>query len=204
MILKKKIVEEKQLVNFEIDIANCFNNAKIRSPIHLHGNNEKQLINIFKDIKAKDWVFSSWRSHYHCLLKGVPPDVLKKDILEGKSINLIYPEYKIYSSAIVGGIIPIALGTALGLKKNNSNEQVFLFLGEMTSETGTAHEAHKYATSFDLPITFILEINHKSVCTNTLKTWNMKNYSLIGKSKVIHYEYELPWPHAGAGVRVQF
>jgi len=197
-------VDKQELIDFEKDIANCFNNAKIRSPIHLHGNNEKQLINIFKDIKSNDWVFSSWRSHYHCLLKGVPKQILKEDILKGKSINLIYPEYKIYTSAIVGGIIPIALGTALGLKKNNTNEKVYLFLGEMTSETGAAHEAHKYATSFDLPIVFILEINHKSVCTDTLKTWNMEQYSLIGKSKVIHYEYELPWPHAGAGVRVQF
>ena len=195
---------EEDLIKFERDIANCFNKAKIKAPIHLHGNNEKQLINIFKEVKSEDWVFSSWRSHYHCLLKGVPHNILKKDIINGKSINLIYPDYKIYTSAIVGGIIPIALGTALALKKDNVRENVFLFLGEMTSETGAAHEAHKYAVSFDLPIKFILEINHKSVCTNTLKTWNMKKYSLIGKSKVIHYEYDLPWPHAGAGVRVQF
>ena len=25
-----------------------------------------------------------------------------------------------------------------------------------------------------------------------------------GKPKVIYYSYDLPWPHAGAGVRVQF
>ena len=60
----------------------------------------------------------------------------------------------------------------------------------------------KYAEANNLPIRFILEINHKSVCTDTLKTWNMNNYSLIGKSNVIYYEYDLPWPHAGAGVRV--
>ena len=27
-----------------------------------------------------DWVFCSWRSHYQCLLKGVPPKKLKKEI----------------------------------------------------------------------------------------------------------------------------
>ena len=51
---------------------------------------------------------------------------------------------------------------------------------------------------------FVIEINHKSVCTDTLKTWNMEDYSLKGKKNVIHYEYELPWPHAGSGTRVQF
>ena len=81
---------------------------------------------------------------------------------------------------------------------------VNLFIGGMTSETGTAHEAHKYAVSHDLPIRFIVEINHKSVCTDTLKTWNLEKYTLVGKEKVFSYEYELPWPHAGAGVRVQF
>ena len=197
-------MNQKELVDFEKDIADSFNDAKIKAPIHLHGNNENQLIEIFKSINKNDWIFSSWRSHYHCLLKGVPPEELKEDILKGKSITLIYPEYKIYTSAIVGGIIPIALGTAYALKKEGSQDKVNLFMGGMTSETGAAHEAHKYATALDLPIRFIVEINHKSVCTDTLKTWNMKNYSLLGKDKVIHYEYELPWPHAGAGKRVQF
>ena len=197
-------MNKKELENFEKEIADSFNNAQIKAPIHLHGNNEEKLIEIFKSIKPNDWIFSSWRSHYHCLLKGVPPERLKRDILDGKSITLIYPEYKIYTSAIVGGIIPIALGTAMALKKMGSNDKVNLFMGGMTSETGAAHEAHKYATSFDLPLRFIIEINHKSVCTDTLKTWNKKNYSLIGKTNVIHYEYDLPWPHAGAGKRVQF
>ena len=197
-------MKAEELVAFEKEIADSFNSAKIKAPIHLHGNNEKQLLEIFKTIKQKDWIFSSWRSHYHCLLKGVPVQRLRKDILNGKSITLIYPEYKIYTSAIVGGIIPIALGTAFALKRERSEDKVNLFMGGMTSETGAAHEAHKYAVANDLPIRFIVEINHKSVCTDTLITWNMSEYTLIGKPKVIHYEYELPWSHAGAGKRVQF
>tara|TARA_B100000242_G_scaffold294179_1_gene275299 strand:+ start:1229 stop:1822 length:594 start_codon:yes stop_codon:yes gene_type:complete len=192
------------LINFEKEIASAFNDGQIRAPIHLHGNNEEQLIKIFKSIKKEDWIFSSWRSHYHCLLKGVPPERLKKDILNGKSISLLYPEYNIYTSAIVGGSIPIALGTALSLKLQKKNQKVYLFIGEMTSETGAAHEAHKYATAYDLPLIFVIEINHKSVCTDTLKTWNLKDYTLKGRKNVIHYEYDLPWPHSGAGIRVQF
>ena len=197
-------MQAKDLWGFEQEIASIFNAAKIKAPIHLHGNNEEELIKIFKSIKKEDWIFSSWRSHYHCLLKGVPAEKLKKDIISGKSITLIYPEYKIFTSAIVGGIIPIALGAALGVKQKGLKEKIYLFMGGMTSETGVAHEAHKYAVANDLPIEFIIEINHKSVCTDTLKTWNLKNYSLLGKDKVKSYEYDLPWPHAGAGVRVQF
>lgn len=195
---------ESSLVAFERRIADEFNSAKIRAPIHLHGGNESQLIKIFSNIAKQDWIFSSWRSHYHCLLKGVREDVLFHDIVQGKSISLLYPEYKIYTSAIVGGIIPIALGTAKALQLNNSDEHVYLFMGEMTSETGAASEAHRYAVNFDLPITFIIEDNGKSVCTNTSEAWGSSSLSLIDKPKVLYYSYDLPWPHAGAGTRVQF
>lgn len=196
---------KEQLIEFEQKVASTFNSAKIKAPVHLHGNNEEKLIEIFKDINEKDWIFTSWRSHYHCLLKGVPEEILFDDIVKGKSITLIYPEYKIYSSAIVGGIIPIALGTAMGLKlKGISDSKVILFMGGMTSETGIANEAIKYSIGQDLPIKFIIEINHKSVCTETLPTWGIDDYSLKNSAKVEFYEYDLPWPHAGAGQRVQF
>ena len=38
----------------------------------------KNLIKIFKNIKSDDWVFSTWRNHYHALLKGIPKELLKK------------------------------------------------------------------------------------------------------------------------------
>ena len=197
-------MNKEKLLEFEAEIAQSFNSAEIRAPIHLHGGNEEQLINIFKNVKGKDWVFSSWRSHYHCLLKGVPRELLMKDIKDGKSITLMYPEYKVYTSAIVGGIIPIALGTALAVKNAKKDETIHLFIGEMTSETGAAHEAHKYAVNHDLPIKIIIEDNRKSVCTETYSTWKLEELTLKGQPKVIYYEYELPWPHAGAGKRVQF
>ena len=109
-------MNKSKLIQFENNIAELFNNAKIKAPIHLYSNNEDNLIKIFKKIKKNDWVFCSWRSHYQCLLKGVPPRIVEKEILNGKSISLCFPEYNIYSSAIVGGVIPIATGVALSNK----------------------------------------------------------------------------------------
>ena len=194
----------ESLKAFEKKVADSFNSAEIRAPIHLHGGNEEALLRIFNKVEKEDWIFSSWRSHYHCLLKGVPEEVLFTDITNGKSITLIYPKYNIYTSAIVGGIVPIALGTALALKKEKKKGKVYLFMGEMTSETGSAHEAHKYAVAHDLPIKFIIEDNGKSVCTDTAKVWSIKEPTLKEKQLVEYYQYDLPWPHAGAGVRVQF
>ena len=80
-------MNKKKLIKFEEEIANLFNQAKIKAPVHLYHGNENQIIKIFKKIKKKDWVFCSWRSHYQCLLKGVPPNRIKKEINEGKSIS---------------------------------------------------------------------------------------------------------------------
>ena len=92
-----KNYSEEELIKFETDIAECFNEGMIKSPIHLYSGNESEIINVFKNINDEDWVFCTWRSHYQCLLKGVPQEVLKSDIIKGKSITLCYPEYKIYS-----------------------------------------------------------------------------------------------------------
>ena len=156
-------MNKKYLIEFENDIAKTFNEGKIRSPIHLYSNNEDFLIKFFKRIKKNDWVFCSWRSHYQCLLKGVPPKKLKKEIMNGKSISLCFPEHKIYSSAIVGGILPVSLGLALSLKRKNSKNKVYCFIGDMTSETGIAHETIKYSINKKLPIHFIVEDNSKSL-----------------------------------------
>ena len=199
-------MNKKDLINFENDIANVFNSGKIRAPIHLYSNNEDFLIKFFKKIKKNDWVFCSWRSHYQCLLKGVPAKILKKEILDGKSISLCFPEYKIYSSAIVGGSIPIAVGLALSLKRKKQKDKVYCFMGDMTSETGIAHECIKYSRNYKLPIHFIIEDNSKSVCTDTRKAWATKKLSYQNKSDkyVTYYKYKLKYPHAGAGKRVQF
>ena len=198
------MLNKQQLIAFEKRVADEFNSARIKAPIHLHGGNESQLLEIFSEIYPDDWVFTSWRSHYHCLLKGVDPETLFSDICKGKSITLLYPEHKIYSSAIVGGIVPIALGVAKAIQLDGISEHVYLFIGEMTSETGATVEAHRYAVNHDLPITFIIEDNGKSVCTDTREAWGAPTISLVGQPKVRHYTYELPWPHAGAGKRVQF
>jgi TPP-dependent pyruvate/acetoin dehydrogenase alpha subunit len=195
----------QELINFETDIGNLFNEGKIKAPIHLYDGNEDEMINIFNQINDDDWVFCTWRSHYQCLLKGVTKEELTKDILDGKSITLCYPEYKIYSSAIVTGSIPIATGTALDIKRKGQTNHVWCFVGDMSSETGTFFENWKYSVNHDLPITFVIENNNKSVCTITSEVWNSNELFFKNETrKIIYYEYESRYPHAGSGKRIQF
>jgi TPP-dependent pyruvate/acetoin dehydrogenase alpha subunit len=199
-------LNEKDLVDFETEIADLFNAAKIRAPVHLYSGNEAQIIDVFGDIRTEDWLFCSWRSHYQCLLKGVLREEVKSEILAGHSISLCFPKERIFSSAIVGGVLPIAVGTALSIKLRGGTERVHCFMGDMTSETGIAHECIKYSRNLELPIRFIVEDNGLSVCTDTRAAWKQDPLSFESASDpmIVYYKYKTRYPHAGAGVRVQF
>ena len=93
-------MNKKELILFEEEIADLFNKGKIRAPVHLYQGNEDKIIEFFKRVNKNDWIFCSWRSHYQCLLKGVPQKKIKKTIISGSSISLCFPEYNIYSSGI--------------------------------------------------------------------------------------------------------
>ena len=206
-----KTLNKEQLIAFENDIAECFNNKQIRAPIHLQNGCEDDLISIFEDINEEDWCCGSWRFHYERLLKGVKPEVLKQAIRDGRSISLCFKEQRIITSAIVGGILPIALGLAMDIKRKNGTNKVFCFLGDMSSETGVFAECFKYAVAHKLPITFVVADNGKSVMTNTKEVWNIKKTTMEDLDDnfeckwLIYYQYDgSKWAHSGTNIRVQF
>lgn len=203
------MLTKEQLIEFENDIADSFNNALIKAPVHLYNGNEEQIIDVFTkhNVSKDDWVLCSWRSHYQCLLKGVPPQKLKNAILQGRSISLSFKDYRVLCSGIVTGQLSVSLGIALDIKRRGGKNKVYCFMGDMTSETGAAHECIKYARNHKLPIHFIIEDNGKSVCTDTRATWAMDKltYEDVNDEYVTYYKYKLDkYPHAGAGIRVQF
>ncbi len=190
------------LIAFEEGIASDFNAGLIRYPVHLESGNEDDLINVFKSVKPNDWIFGTWRLHSKALLKGVPPEELRAAIHRGESMALRFDKQRVYGSAIVGGTVPIALGTALAVKRSGSDEHVWLFIGDMAAESGIVYEALKYAHNFELPITFVVEDNGVSVLTDTREVWGKNNHEV--DISVIRFQYKSRWPHAGAGQRIQF
>ena len=199
------------LITFEAEIATEFNAGKIPYPVHLESGNENQLIEIFKDVRPDDWIFGSWRLHLKCLLKGVSRETLKDAIRRGESMALRFPKERVYGSAIVGGTLPIALGVALAIKRYGGEVKVWCFLGDMTFRSGIAYECMTYAANFELPITWVVEDNGVSVCTDTREVWGLGRKlgpeglaQVCNRGSIRYYQYQSKWPHAGAGVRVQF
>ena len=130
--MKNTKLTKQDLINFEKEIVSIYEKGLIKAPIHLSGNNEDILIKIFKKIDIKnDWVFSNWRNHYHALLKGINKQKLKEMIINGKSMGINSKKHKFYSSSIVGGCLPVALGTALAIKIRKKKSKVWCFIGDM-------------------------------------------------------------------------
>ena len=79
-------------------------------------------------------------------------------------------------------------------------------MGEMTSESGIAHETIKYSKNHKLPIRFIIEDNGLSVCTNTRKAWSSKilTYEKNKDPMIVYYKYKNKYPHAGTRTRIKF
>lgn len=217
-------MNKDELIAFRDDIAATYKTGVIRGPIHLRDGNEQVLIDLFErlSIGHQDFVFSTWANHFHALLKGVPPKKVKARILEGESMAMNFPEYRFFTSAIVGGILPIATGVSAGIVRKGDDSRVFCFIGDMAFRTGIAHESIMYGISHDLPITFIVEDNGKSVGTPTADAWGkVPTDELVGfyqslitkevpgrqeasKCGLVYYTYELTMPHSGVGEFISF
>ena len=190
----------ERLLAFEERVATAFIDRKILSPIHLSKGNEEQLINIFHDVKDEDWLFVSWRSHFHCLLKGVPEEELYQEIVNGRSMFLNFPAHRIVASAIVGGVLPIALGVALAHKRLGSKERVWVFVGDMTARTGVFDEFMDYARGHELNISIIVEDNGVSTNTPTEEVWGTGHRGVHQQ----YYQYKRGYPHTGVDQWVNF
>ena len=200
-------MDKEGLLAFEDDIKAEFLKGNIKHPVHFSRGNEEPLVEIFKQVKPGDWVFSTHRSHYHALLHGIAPARLKATIMRGDSMHLMDAEHRFFASAIVAGAIPIAMGVALAIKRQGGKEHIWCFTGDMAAETGAFHESAKYAERFKLPITFIIEDNNLSTTTPTRETWGIPDADGSfhgGFHNLVLYRYIRGCPHINTDEWVEF
>ncbi len=197
------------LIAFSRRVETAYLDKQIRSPVHFCSNSQAQpLIDIFKEIRPHDYVCSNWRSMFHALLKGIPEDELFQQYLDGRSMYVMSKEHRFLSSSIVGGMLPTALGLAMGIRQwriewayEETDPIVWVFVGDMTKETGLFHEFHKYRNRHALPIQVVVEDNKLSTNADTRETWgSLRSLQFYTRT----YNYERTTPHVGLTTRVQF
>lgn len=209
------MLTKKELIDFETLLAKKWEEGKIKVPVHFSGGNEDDLLNVFQRITEGDYVFSTHRNHYHALLHSVPKakllkNILKQDVESGLAGSMCTIDYSrhVFSSAIVGGVCAIAVGTALAIKKDKAPKFVWCFIGDGAVDTGHFYEALRYAEGHSLPIMFVVEDNDRSTCTSKVERWGQMDNGIVQHIKesrhVLWYSYKPTYPHVGTGAYVQF
>jgi hypothetical protein len=86
---------------------------------------------------------------------------------------------------------------AQSIKINGEKKHVWCFIGDAAEDEGHFYEAVRYVDGFDLPCTFIIEDNDRSVCSS--KSQRRGYPSQDWPDCVERYCYKPTYPHAGSG-----
>jgi len=192
------MLTKHDLIDFEKGLADKYDAGEYPYLVHLSGGNEDQLIRIFEEIEPGDYVFSTHRSHYHYLLHGGNPEHLGSLIARGKSMFVFDKELNFYSSSILAGTPAIAAGVAWALKRKHIGNRVWCFIGDGAADEGHFYEAARYVEGWDLPCTFIIEDNNRSVHADKYTRWGRcPDFSQF--KCVRRYYYNATYPHGGSG-----
>jgi pyruvate dehydrogenase E1 component alpha subunit len=146
--------------------------SEFRCPVHLCLGQEDVPVALREVLNPEDWLFSTHRNHGHYLAKGGNEQKLWDEITglesginQGWAGSQCYsdPAINFHATAMVGGLIGVAVGTALALKKQRRTGVVVCCIGDGATEQGVFWEALNAVTLWHLPIMFIIENNGYSV-----------------------------------------
>jgi len=142
--------------------------GKFPGHYHLYIGQEATAVAACAALLPEDFVFSTWRNHGHLLARGAAPDRMLAEILGksggyagGKSgtLHLAVRELGIpATSAMVGGVLPLATGAAVACKRRGSGIAV-AFFGDAALEEGAFYEAMIVASVWQVPILYVCENN---------------------------------------------
>lgn len=146
--------------------------AEFKCPVHLCIGQEDVPVALHGVMQPEDWLFSAHRNHGHYLAKGGSEQRLWDEIMgldsgvnAGWAGSQCYsdPSINFHATAMVGGLIGVAVGTALALKKQRRAGVVVCCIGDGATEEGVFWESLNAAVLWCLPILFICENNRYSV-----------------------------------------
>ncbi len=120
-------------------------------------------------LRDDDVVYSGHRAHGHALAKGAPPPRVLAELMGredglcrglGGSMHLVDTAHGFYgATGVVGGNIPLALGSALAARLLGSDAVAVVFFGDGAVQAGVFAESVNLATLWRLPAILVCENN---------------------------------------------
>ena len=144
-------------------------------------------------LRNKDYIVPSHRGKIPELMMGIDLNYLmagyfnRKEGLGGGRVpagSHMYGDmskHVIPGSGIIGSLIPVAVGAALGIKIKKETGVVLAFFGDGAANRGDFHEGLNMAAAFKLPVVFVLQNNKYSISVSVEKSTGMQNLASRAK-----------------------
>ena len=154
---------------FEEKAAEMYMRGKIGGFLHLYIGEEAIAVGSISALKPQDYIVSHYREHGHALARGMEPRRVMAELFgrsggsskgKGGSMHLFDAERGFLGGyAIVGGMMPIAVGLGLGAQRLGNDSVTLCFFGDGAVNEGEFHESLNLAALWNLPVVFLCENN---------------------------------------------
>ncbi|MBI3091623.1 MAG: thiamine pyrophosphate-dependent dehydrogenase E1 component subunit alpha [Candidatus Tectomicrobia bacterium] len=120
-------------------------------------------------LRRDDYVYGSHRCHAPAIAKGADLGRLMAELAgrsggycagKGGSMHIVAAEVGFLSgTGVVGGTLPLAVGSALVCRDHGRGQVVMVFFGDGAAQAGLFHESLNLASLWELPVIFVCENN---------------------------------------------
>jgi len=165
---QKQMLETMELIRaFEERVIELYHRGDIAGLVHVGIGQEAVAVAVATALEEQDYLYGTHRSHGHFLARGADPGRLMAEIAgrsdgycegRGGSMHIVVADRKLMTATgIVGGTIPLALGTAFVAQEQN--QVVTVYFGDGAANTGGFHESLNIASLWNLPVVLMCENN---------------------------------------------
>jgi acetoin:2,6-dichlorophenolindophenol oxidoreductase subunit alpha len=160
--------------HFELALLDLFERGALNGTTHTCLGQESVPVAVSGLLRDDDHVFSNHRGHGHYLARFRDPHGLLAEIMGrtgavcggvGGSQHIRRPGY--LSTGVQGESLPVAVGTALHLRRTHPGALVCAYIGDGTWGEGSVYEALNLAALWRLPLLVIVEHNGIAQSTPT-------------------------------------
>jgi pyruvate dehydrogenase E1 component alpha subunit len=152
---------------FEERVIDLCYRKELAGLVHVGIGQEGVAVGVATALEEGDYLYGTHRSHGHFLARGADPNALMAELAgkdtgccrgRGGSMHIVDVGRRLMSATgIVGGTIPLALGTALVAREEG--RVVAVYFGDGASNTGSFHECLNMAALWKLPVVLVCENN---------------------------------------------
>jgi TPP-dependent pyruvate/acetoin dehydrogenase alpha subunit len=154
---------------FEERVGQLVRANEVHGLVHLSVGQEAVAAGVCTQLRDDDAVYSGHRAHGHALAKGAPPERVLAELMGrvdglcrglGGSMHLVDLAHGFLgATGVVGGNIPLALGSALAAHLRGADSVAVVFFGDGAVQNGTFNESVNIATLWRLPAILVCENN---------------------------------------------